>query len=77
MQSILANLERSGLLTREAHPDHGRIIRSVITARGRKALLQAHAAILDVEAVVMAAVGEREAQRLTLVLTRCAELLSR
>lgn len=77
MQSILANMERNGLLTREPDPDHGRILRSFITARGRKALMQAHAAILDVEAVVLAAVGEREAERLTLALTRCAELLSK
>ena len=77
MQSILANMERNGLVTREAAPDHGRILRSFITARGRKALMQAHTAILDVEAVVIDAVGEREAERLTLALTRCAELLSK
>ncbi|WP_423460417.1 MarR family winged helix-turn-helix transcriptional regulator [Ottowia sp. VDI28] len=77
MQSILANMERNGLLTRESDPDHGRILRSLITARGRKALLQAHAAILDVETVVISAVGEREAERLTSVLTNCAELLSK
>lgn len=77
MQSILANMERDGLLTREADPDHGRILRSLITARGRKALLQAHTAILDVEAAVLAAVGERDAERLTAVLTRCAEVLSK
>jgi len=77
MQNILTIMERNGLLTREADPDHGRILRSIITARGRKALMQAHTAILDVEAVVIAAVGERDAERLTLVLTRCAELLSK
>ncbi len=77
MQSILANMERNGLLTRESDPDHGRILRSIITVRGSKTLLQAHTAILDVEAVVISAVGEREAERLTSVLTRCAELLSK
>lgn len=77
MQGILANMERNGLLTREPDPDHGRILRSIITARGRKALLQAHTAILDVEAVVISAMDEREAGRLTSVLTRCAELLSK
>lgn len=77
MQSILANMERNGLVTREADPDHGRILRGFITAQGRKALMQAHAAILGVEAAVMAAIGEREAERLTSVLTRCAELLSK
>ncbi len=39
--------------------------------------MQAHTAILDVEAVVIDAVGEREAERLTEALTRCAELLSK
>jgi DNA-binding MarR family transcriptional regulator len=75
MQSILANLERDGLVIREADPDHGRILRSSITLKGRRALMQAHTAILSVEAMVMEAVGEKEAERLTRVLTRCAELL--
>lgn len=75
MQSILANMERHGLLTREAAPHDGRVLRHLITAQGRKALRQAHTAILGVEAEVIAAVGEREAERLTVVLTRCAERL--
>src|SRR5690606_24080861 len=64
MQSILSNLERDGLLVREADPHHGRILRSVITNRGRKALVRAGDAIAAVEAVVLEAVGEQDAERL-------------
>ncbi|KFN43823.1 MarR family winged helix-turn-helix transcriptional regulator [Arenimonas oryziterrae] len=34
MNQILTGLERDGLLVREADPDHGRILRAFLTARG-------------------------------------------
>src|SRR6202451_4315880 len=42
MTGILANLHRDGLLSREADPCHGRILRSELTPAGKKHLAQAH-----------------------------------
>ena len=38
MQGIIANLERDGLLRRKAARDHGRILRTELTARGKRLL---------------------------------------
>ncbi|WP_218280395.1 MarR family winged helix-turn-helix transcriptional regulator [Verrucomicrobium spinosum] len=75
MQGILVNMEREGFITRSPDPNHGRILRSEITASGRKALTEAHTAILEVEAVAPSLMSEREMERLTKMLTRYAELL--
>src|SRR5690554_4962156 len=75
MQSILTNLEREGLLVRTADPSHGRILRSEITAKGRKALVRAAEAIAPVEALMLGAVGPENAERMAATLLRCAEKL--
>jgi DNA-binding MarR family transcriptional regulator len=76
MQGILANLAREGLLERAPDPDHGRRLRTELTARGRATLKRAHAAVAGVEAAMTDVVGDAEADRLAALLTRCAERLS-
>jgi DNA-binding MarR family transcriptional regulator len=76
MQGILANLHRDGLLSREADPSHGRILRSELTQAGRKNLARAHRVIAGVEAVMTEAVGETEVARLTDLLLQCADDLT-
>jgi DNA-binding MarR family transcriptional regulator len=76
MQGILANLHRDGLLSREADPSHGRILRSELTQAGHKNLGKAHRVIADVEAVMTEAVGENEVARLAELLSQCADDLT-
>lgn len=76
MQSILSNLERAGLLKRTAHPDHGRILRSELTERGRRVLNQARALVQEIEQLLIDAVGAKNTGQFADMLSRCAETLA-
>ena len=71
----MANLEREGLLQREAHPTHGRIRRSELTQRGKEIVERAHVLLSNVETVMTAGFEEREIKTLELLLHRSAENL--
>ena len=73
MLGIIANLEREGLLRREAHPTHGRIRQSELTQKGKEILESAHALLGGVEATMTAGFGKREVQSLDSLLRRCTE----
>jgi DNA-binding MarR family transcriptional regulator len=72
MQGIVANLERDGLIAREADPDHGRILRSLLTAKGRTVLARAHTAANAVDSAMTAGMSATETARLAALLARCA-----
>lgn len=55
MQGILSSLERSGLLTRTPHAQHGRILETTLTEPGAHILEQARARVEAVEALLLAA----------------------
>lgn len=76
MQGIVANLERDELLRREEHPSHGRILRGVLTKRGRDVLAKAHRIAARVEADMAAGVSRAEVARLTEALALCADNLA-
>ena len=76
MQGILANLERDGLLVRQADPEHGRILRSGLTSRGQTVLARAHRLVEEVEHVMISSVGKAEAARISGLLSQCADALS-
>jgi DNA-binding MarR family transcriptional regulator len=73
---VLANLIRNGLLFREPDPTHGRILRSSLTASGRRVLVEAHARVKEIEDIMIAAIGAKEAKRLAAVLSKCADRLA-
>lgn len=75
MQGTLSNLERDGLLVREADPEHGRILRSLLTPQGKAVLARAHRLVEEVEHVMTSAVGTTEAARMAGLLARCADAL--
>ena len=75
MHGVLANLIRDGLLLRERDPAHGRVLRSSLTAGGRRALVEAHARVKEIEDIMIVAIGAKEAKRLTAVLSKCADRL--
>lgn len=54
MQGILSSLERSGLLTRTPHPQHGRVLETALTEDGAALLEQARDRVEAVEAVLLA-----------------------
>ena len=76
MQGILANLERDGLLVRQADPEHGRILRSGLTSRGQTVLARAHRLVEEVEHIMISSLGSAEAARISGLLSRCADALS-
>ncbi|KFE63746.1 MarR family winged helix-turn-helix transcriptional regulator [Hyalangium minutum] len=76
MQGILANLERDGLLVRQADPEHGRILRSELTSRGKAVLARAHWAVEEVENAMISSLGTAEAARIATLLAQCADALS-
>lgn len=76
MQGILTNLERDGLLARTPHPQHGRILRSELTDRGREALQQARQQVEEVERLLADALGREDAVRFADMLSRCADGLA-
>ena len=76
MQGMLANLERDGVILRRAEPANARVLRTELTAAGRDTLDQAHRLVARVEQIMVASFGAREAERLALSLTNCAEDLA-
>jgi DNA-binding MarR family transcriptional regulator len=64
MNEVLLTLEERGLVRRQAHPDHGRILQARLTARGRSLLARCDAEVHDVEARMVS--GMRHADRTAL-----------
>ena len=73
MVGIVVNLEREGLLRREAHPTHGRIRRSELTQRGKEVVDSAHVLLSGVEEVMTAGFSGREIKTFELLLRRITE----
>jgi DNA-binding MarR family transcriptional regulator len=64
MNEVLLTLEERGLVRRQAHPDHGRILQARLTARGRSLLARSDADVHDVEARMVS--GMRDEDRTAL-----------
>jgi DNA-binding MarR family transcriptional regulator len=60
MLEVLAKLEARGLVRREVDPEHGRILRAVLTADGRALLRQADPVIGAIQEWLLADVSERD-----------------
>jgi DNA-binding MarR family transcriptional regulator len=75
MVRIVANLEAMGLVERQAHPAHGRVLQARLTARGRRLVASCHRGVYAVEAQMLAPLSERERAALSGMLERCARAL--
>jgi DNA-binding MarR family transcriptional regulator len=75
MQGMLVTLERDGMITRTPHPDHGRIIMTELTQKGRKAAEYGIVASETVERQMLSGLTSEEARLLGEFLNRCAEAL--
>jgi DNA-binding MarR family transcriptional regulator len=53
MNEVLLALERRGLVRRRAHPEHGRILQTQLTAKGRRLLAACDDGVREVEALMV------------------------
>ena len=60
MNEVLLALERRGLVRRHAHPDHGRILQSRLTAKGRRVLRACDTGVHEVESLMLSNLSQSE-----------------
>jgi DNA-binding MarR family transcriptional regulator len=70
MNEVLLTLEDQGLVRRRAHPAHGRIRPTRLTAKGRKLLARCDVEVADIEARLLCGLSTRERAELRAVLVR-------
>ena len=75
MNEVLLGLEERGLVRRRAHPDHGRILQTQLTAKGRKVLAGCDEQVQSVEAAMVAGMSAAEQQGFRDALLRCVRAL--
>jgi DNA-binding MarR family transcriptional regulator len=75
MQAILVNLERGGLIVRNPHPEHGRVIMTELTKAGQKAVAEGANAADVVERQMLSMLSAEEVLLLCELLKRCAAAL--
>lgn len=75
MQAILVALERSSFILRTAHPEHGRVQKTELTAKGHDVLAAASGIVADSELRLRAASAPIDAQAVTAMLLRLADAL--
>ncbi len=75
MNGILVKLEGAGLVSRRAHPEHGRVLQAYPTQEGERLVGRAHQAVLKIEEKMLGDLGQDERLRLLEALRGCAESL--
>ena len=77
MGGVLGGLERAGLVERRAHPEHGRILETALTAGGRSLVAEAHERVGAIEERMLAELKPEERDVLLDLLHRSALALER
>lgn len=75
MQGILVALERAGFIARTADPDHGRVQKTELTAKGSDVLGAASGIVADAERRLRDASAPEDPQAVAAMLLRLAEAL--
>ena len=75
MHQIVVGLERSSLITRSQHPEHGRIQQVDLTKEGRARLEQAHKLVSSIEQEMTRDLTKADIEQAEDLLTRCCEAL--
>lgn len=70
MTQIIQSLKTAGFITRQLHPAHGRIIQTVLSAKGQSTLQSAHKSIAKIEKVMIADLQSDEQEKLVEQLER-------
>src|SRR3954453_11426413 len=77
MNGVIATLERDGLIERDPHPTHGRILQATLTAEGERRLQAATPAVRRLEHTIEEGVGAHELATVKGWLVATAERLER
>lgn len=77
MHQIVGRLERRALLSRQPHPEHGKIRQAQLTPKGAELLQQAHREVLEVEAQMVRQLSEDDRQRAATLLETCLAALQK
>ncbi len=75
MNGVLVKLEGAGLVSRRAHPEHGRVLQAYPTGEGRDLLIRAHRAVVGIEERMLSGMERGERLRLLEALRGCADSL--
>ncbi|GAA0630711.1 hypothetical protein GCM10010174_59190 [Kutzneria viridogrisea] len=76
MSEVITALERGGLISREADPGHGRIIRTELTPAGVAVLDRCEPLITEIENRMMAELAGSDRDRLPQFLRSCVRMLA-
>ena len=77
MNGVVGGLARSGLVERHDHPEHGRILATVLTEEGRSLLARAHGRVRVIEDRMLGDLRQGEGGVLLDLLRRCTLALER
>lgn len=75
MNAVIKGLGDTGIVERRSHPDHGRILQTRLTDRGRDLIATCHQEVDAVHTRMLAALNATEQALLTDFITRCVEAL--
>jgi DNA-binding MarR family transcriptional regulator len=75
MVRIVENLEAMGLVSRRAHPSHGRIRPASLTSKGATLVASCHAGVAGLEQRMLADLGPEQRRQLLDLLVKCAVAL--
>ncbi len=75
MIEIVQGLENLGFITRQSHPQHGRIIQTLITPSGRNKLVAAHKVVSAIEHKMLTGLKTEERRDLQAHLQTCCDNL--
>lgn len=77
MNQILSKLEGAGLVERERHPEHGRILQMYLTPEGKRLVKEAHGVVESIETAMLSPLGKRDRKELLKHLKTCADAMAR
>ena len=60
MSEVIDALQNKGLIRRNPHPNHGRLLPATLTPKGRRVLTACDEAVDEMEAMMLAGMSERE-----------------
>lgn len=75
MHAIVQGLAESGVVERRAHPEHGRVVQTRLSRRGRALVARCHREVEAVHALMLADLNVAEQAELTDLLGRCIDAL--
>jgi DNA-binding MarR family transcriptional regulator len=75
MNEVLAHLVGLGLVSRRPDPDHARVLRTELTAAGKRTLAAANRTVAAIEREMLSGLTEAQATKFAAALASCIEQL--